>query len=203
MKIIDMKSLPAETAANLDDAKEGIVDALLNLTWQRASGAGPEGEMIFGAKPSLRFVSGFLLPRFEESGEQDETSDIHISAHGLDVQMAASARGNLVISVSFSIYVRTLPTWDELTKPELELFPNLPLRRDLEAAIREAMRERMTVARAAEEGKPADQRRPRRDLQQQIYRELLGTHGVEVSSDDWIVDAGVNPEQAGGTAESD
>ena len=192
-----------ETAANLDDAKEGIVDALLNLTWQRASGAGPEGEMIFGAKPSLRFVSGILLPRFEESGEQDETSDIHISAHGLDCQIAASARGNLVISVSFSIYVRTLPTWDELTKPELELFPNLPLRRDLEAAIREAMRERMTVARAAEEGKPADQRRPRRDLQQQIYRELLGTHGVEVSSDDWIVDAGVNPEQAGGTAESD
>lgn len=203
MKVIDLKSLPAETAANLDDAKEGIVDALLNLTWQRASGAGPEGTMIFGAKPSLRFVSGFLLPRFEESGEQDETSDIHISAHGLDCQIAAPARGNLVISVSFSIYVRTLPTWDELTKPELELFPNLPLRRDLEAAIREEMRERITVALAAEEGKPADQRRSRRDLQQQIYRELLGTHGVEVSSDDWIVDAGVNPEQAGGTPESD
>ncbi len=203
MKVIDLKSLPAEIAANLDDAKEGIVDALLNLTWQRASGAGPEGETIFGAKPSLRFVSGFLLPRFEEGGQQDETSDIHISAHGLDCQIAASARGNLVITVSFSIYVRTLPTWDELTKPELELFPNLPLRRDLEAAIREAMKEPMAAAIAAEETKPADQRRPRRDLQQQIYRELLGTHGVEVSSDDWVIDAGVNPEQAAGMPEAD
>jgi len=46
-----------------------------------------------------------LLPRFEESGEQDETSDIHISAHGLDCQIAGSAKGNLVISVSFSIYL--------------------------------------------------------------------------------------------------
>ena len=203
MKVIDLRSLPAGIAANLDDAKEGIVDALLNLTWQRTSGAGAEGETIFGAKPSLRFVSGFLLPRFEERGEQDETSDIHISAHGLDCQVARSAKGNLVISVAFSIYVRTLPSWDELTKPELELFPNPPLRRDLEAAIRDAMRERMTAALAAEETKPPDQKRQRRDLQQQIYRELLGNQGVEVSSDDWVVDAGVNPEQAAGTAETE
>jgi hypothetical protein len=203
MKVIDLRSLPAEIAANLDDAKEGIVDALLNLTWQRTSGAGAEGEIIFGTKPTLRFVSGFLLPRFEESGAQDETSDIHISAHGLDCQIAASAKGNLAISVAFSIYVRTLPSWDELTRPELELYPNITLRRDLEAAIRDAMRERMTVALAAEDGKPPDQRRQRRDLQQQIYRELLANHGVEVSSDDWVVDAGVNPEQAGGTTESD
>src|SRR5438552_508730 len=98
MKVTDLRSLPPEIAANLEDAKEGIVDALLNLTWQRASGAGAEGETIFGAKPSLRLVSGFLLPRFEESGQQDETSDIHISTHGLDCQISAKAKGNLVIT---------------------------------------------------------------------------------------------------------
>src|SRR5438874_174282 len=146
MKVIDLKTLPPQLALSLDDAKEAIVDALLNLTWQRASGAGAEGETIFGTKPSLRFVSGFLLPRFEEGGQQDETSDIHISAHGLDCQIAASATGSLVVTVSFYFYVRTLPTWDELTKPELELFPNLPLRRDVEAAIRDAMKEPMAAA---------------------------------------------------------
>ena len=187
---------PPGSCANLDDAKEGLVDALLNLTWQRASGAGAEGDIVFGTKPSLRFVSGFLLPRFEESGQQDETSDIHLSAHGLDCQIAASAKGDLAITVAFSIYVRTLPSWDELTKPELELFPNPPLRKDLEAAIRDTMRQRMTAALAAEETKPADQRRQRRDLQQHIYRELLGEHGVEVSSDDWVVDAGIHPDEA-------
>ena len=125
------------------------------------------------------------MPRFEEGGQQDETSDIHISAHGLDCQISASARGNLVITVSFSIYVRTLPTWDELQKRELELFPNLPLRRDLEAAIREEMRRTVDCRSCGREKvSPPTQRRSRRDLQQQIYRELLGTHGVEVSSDD-------------------
>ena len=203
MKVVDLKSLPPGIAANLDDVKEGLVDALLNLTWQRASGAGAEGETIFGTKPSLRFVSGFLLPRFEESGQEDETSDIHISAHGLDCQIASSAKGNLVISVIFSIYVRTLPSWDELTKPELEIFPNPPLRRDLDVAIRAAMRERMTFAVAAEEAKPGDKRRQRSDLQQEIYRELLGNNGVEVSSDDWVVDAGIDREQTAGTPETD
>src|SRR5450755_4705625 len=108
MKVVDLKSLPPMIAANLDDVKEGIVDALLNLTWQRASGAGSEGEIIFGTKPSLRFVSGFLLPRIEESCGQHETSDIPIGAHVLDVQIVGSAKGNLVVSAEFSIYVRAL-----------------------------------------------------------------------------------------------
>jgi hypothetical protein len=61
----------------------------------------------------------------------------------------------------------------------------------------------MAAAISAEEAKPADQRRQRRDLQQQIYRELLASHGVEVSPDDWVVDAGVNPEEAAGAPEAD
>jgi hypothetical protein len=123
MKIVDLRTLPANIASQVNDAKEGIVDALLNLTWQRCSGSGPEGETVFGAKSSLRFVSGFLLPRYEETGQIDETSDIHLSTHGLDCQIAADARGQLTVSTAFSIYVRALPAWDELVKPELELFP--------------------------------------------------------------------------------
>jgi hypothetical protein len=76
MKVADLKTPPAQLASKLDDAKEGIVDALLNLTWRRTSGAGTDGQIVFGVKPSLRFVSGFLLPRFEETGQRDETSDI-------------------------------------------------------------------------------------------------------------------------------
>jgi hypothetical protein len=203
MKIVDLRSQSPAISANLDDAKEALVDALLNLTWQRASGDGAEGATVFGTKPSLRFVSGFLLPRFEESGQQDETSDIHLSTHGMDCQIAASAQGTLVITAAFSIYVRALPSWDELTKPELELFPNLPLRKDIETAIREAMKLRITTAMAEEEAKPAEQRRQRRDVQQQIYRGLLAEHGVEVSSGDRIADAGRTPDAADGAAVAD
>lgn len=190
MKPVDLKTLPDDLRACLSDAKEGLVDALLNMTWQRASGAGPEGETVFGAKPSMRFASGFLLPRFEETGQRDETSDIHISTHGVDFQIAAAAAGPLTVSASFAIYVRTLPTWEDLTKPEFDLFPRHPLRKELEVEIRETMKRRMIEALAQEETKPPEQRLQKRDLQQRLYRELLLGHGVEVSSGGWLADGG-------------
>jgi hypothetical protein len=164
MRVVDLKALPAALAASVADTKEAVVDALLNLTWQRASGAGPNGARVFGTKPSLRFVSGFLLPRFEETGQQDETSDIHISTHGLDLQVAAGAKGPLTVRTFSAIYVRALPTWSEITRPELDLFPNPPLRPDLEANIRATMRDRLRAALAAEETKPSEQRRQRGEL---------------------------------------
>ena len=187
--IANLKTLRPDIADRITDAKEGLVDALLNLTWQRCSGDGPDGETVCGTKPSLRFVSGFLLPRYEETGQEDETSDIHLSTHGIDCQIVAGAQGNLTIDVAFSIYVRALPEWQELVRPELDLFPNPPLRRDLEQAIRDTMRQRLADAKAAEAKKPTDQRRHYHDLQQEIYRALLTEHGVRVSLDGWVADA--------------
>lgn len=190
MKIADLNALPAEEAKLLNDAKEGIVDALLNLTWQRASGTGPEGEIVFGTKPSLRFVSGFLLPRYEATGQIDETSDIHLSTHGFDCQIATDATGELTVSIDFAIYVRVLPDWSELIRPALDLFPNPPLRKEVENSIREEMKNRKAAAEAAEAAKPEEQRKHYRDLQQQIYQALLAEYGVRVSSaDTWITDA--------------
>ena len=204
MKVADLKTPPAQLAAKLDDAKEGIVDALLNLTWRRTSGAGTDGEAVFGVKPSLRFVSGFLLPRFEETGQRDETSDIHISTHGLDLQIAKNADGQLAVRAAFSLYVRTLPTWGELLSPKYDLFPNHPLRRDVEASVRDEMKRRLEVALAQIADKPADEvRRSRRDLQQTIYRELLGQHGVALSASDTVIDAGEPSDEAESAAEPD
>src|SRR5262249_15766836 len=146
MKLTDLKTLPQPLNLKLEDCKEAIVDALLNLTWRRVSGAGPDGETGFAVKPSLRFVSGFLLPRFEGTGQHDDTSDIHISTHGLDLQIAKYATGELIINVDFSFYVRALPNWEELTSPQHDLYPNHPLRRDIEASIRNEMKRRLGAA---------------------------------------------------------
>src|SRR5580700_9357016 len=180
MKIADLKA-GSLAAINLEDAKEALVDALLNMTWHRASGAGSEGDLVFAVKPSLRFVSGFLLPRFEETGQLDETSDIHISTHGLDLQIAAGAKGEFTVAAEFVIYVRALPSWEELTAAQHDLFPSHPLRRDLDAAIGREMKPLLIEALAAQESKPADQRRSRGDIQQIIYRQLLAQNGVEVA----------------------
>ncbi len=189
MKTVDLKELPPALASRVNDAKEGLVDALLNLTWQRSSGAGPDGEIVYGTKPSLRFASGFLLPRYKETGQEDETSDIHLSTHGIDCQIAADMAGDLTVSASFSIYVRALPSWDELVKQELDLYPNPPLRKELESAVLEEMKERLDVALAEEESRPEDQRRHRREIQQEIYRTLLAEHGVRLSDDGWVAGA--------------
>ena len=190
MKVADLNALSGEEGKRVNDAKEAVVDALLNLTWQRASGSGPDGEVVFGTKPSLRFVSGFLLPRYEADSQIDETSDIHISTHGLDCQIDAHATGKLVVRLDFSIYVRVLPEWSELVRPELDLFPNPPLRKDLEDSIREEMKTRIAAAREKEAAKPEGQRKQYPDLQQEIYQQLLAEHGVRVSSSDaWVADA--------------
>ena len=136
----------------------------------------------------MRFVSGFLLPRYEESGQQDETSDIHLSTHGLDCQIRADARGELTVNADFSIYVRVLPTWEELTAPQLDMFPNPPLRRDLEQTIRDTMKRRLATEKALDEQKPPEERRNHRELQQELYHAVLTEHGVHVSSGAWVAD---------------
>lgn len=188
MNIADLRAAVPPLAERLNDAKEALSDALLNLTWQRASGAGDEGATVFGAKPSLRFVSGFLLPRYEETGQEDETSDIHLSTHGLDFQIGAAASGSLIVRPTFAIYVRALPSWEELTDQRLQIFPNPPIEKEIETTIRGAMKDRLAEAVARNGALPESERRQRRDLQQEIYRALLAEHGVRVSSEGWVAD---------------
>jgi hypothetical protein len=145
MKLADLRNLPANLASVITDAKEALVDALLNRTWQRCSGWGSEGSFVYGVKPSQRFVSGFLLPRFDELGVQDETSDIHISAHGLDFQVLSGAHGVVIVTVQLSIYIRVLPGWNELINPSLDIMPRPPIKRDIQLLITDATRQRLSV----------------------------------------------------------
>lgn len=189
MKLADLRNLPPNLALVITDAKEALVDALLNRTWQRCSGWGSEGSFVYGVKPSQRFVSGFLLPRFDELGVQDETSDIHISAHGLDFQVLSESEGVVAVTVRLSIYIRVLPEWKELINPSLDIMPQPPIRRDIQLLITDATRQRLMIEFTEDMRKAPDGRKARRVLQQQIYREELLRYGVRVS-DDGIV-AGV------------
>ena len=70
---------------DLTEAKEAVVDALLAMTISRCTGEDRDGDIIYGARPSSRLVSGFLLPRFDETGLEDETSDIRLVTIGVDL----------------------------------------------------------------------------------------------------------------------
>jgi hypothetical protein len=143
------RRLRANSNVDLTEAKEAIVDALLALTIQKCTGAGEAGDFVFGAKPSAKFVSGFLLPRFDASGSDDETSDIHLSTMGVDLQVAAAQSGVVTIDPDLSIYVRQLPTWEDISDPRHEIVPRAELSRDTRQTVEARARQYINEAIAA------------------------------------------------------
>ena len=110
---------PAKIGTTL---KEGIVDALLNVTYSRISGHGAEGEVLFGARPRAVLSSAFLLPRLlqEESGDE-VTQPIRITAHGLDLQILRNVPGKIEVKPSLQVYVRVLPAAEDLNRPDCKI----------------------------------------------------------------------------------
>lgn len=102
--------------------KEAVVDALVNLTFRRISGHGPDGEVLFGFRPRSLFSSAFLLPRPATLGESDEvTQPIHISAHGLDFQIRQNVSGQIVVTPRLQVYVRVLPSTADMSRPDCQM----------------------------------------------------------------------------------
>lgn len=105
--------------------KEAVCDAILERTRRMVSGDGEVGGMILGAKPSRVLSSGFVLPRIDEDGD-DESSDIRLAAHGLDFRLRA-APGTLQITPSLAVYVRVLPSAEDLFARGGRLIPRAEL----------------------------------------------------------------------------
>lgn len=99
--------------------KEAVVDSLLNVVFSRISGHGPEGETLFGARPRAVLSSAFLLPPLPLRGPGDEvTQPIRITAHGIDLQIFHQEDGAISVKSSFQVYVRILPSVDDLKRPD-------------------------------------------------------------------------------------
>ena len=149
-----MKPVVLNDAAHgdLETLKEAVCDSLINLTFERVSGFGPSGAMVFGRKPSRHFVSGFLAPGFDPTGQDDETSDIRINTHGLDFTVSRSEADEIEVSASIAVYVRALPEWDETQTPGYGLVPVFQptpeIQRELRAAVREHMAKRDSNGRS-------------------------------------------------------
>ena len=111
-----LRADPSEIPTTL---KEAVVDALVNLTFRRISGHGPDGDVLFGFRPRSLFCSAFILPRPATLGESDEvTQPIHISAHGLDFQVKQDTPELIVLRPRLQVYVRVLPTTADMARPD-------------------------------------------------------------------------------------
>ena len=131
----------AGQGVDFTEVKEAMVDGLLRLTEQHCTGEGSDAEIIYGARPSSRLVSAFLLPRYDRSGNEDETSDIHIATMGVDLQVAAGTAGTVTIEPALSVYVRELPSWSEIADPRNDMMPQVQLSREARQAVEQRARQ--------------------------------------------------------------
>jgi hypothetical protein len=153
--------------------KEAVCDAVLERTRRLVSGEGVHGIVILGEKPSRVLSSAFVLPRLNEDGD-DESSDIKIPAHGIDLRVRPAA-GVLRVQPHLSVYVRALPGAAELFARDGRLIP----RADFNDAARQHVKDQINRRAAAEipRGTPSSERAVRRAA---ISREIYIAMGVGV-----------------------
>jgi hypothetical protein len=176
--------------------KEAVCDAILERTRRVVSSEGSHGAVVLGEKPSRTLSSGFILPRLNEDGD-DESSDIKIAAHGMDLRVRP-ADGILRVRVSLSVYVRALPSAAELFARAGRFIP----RADFNDAARQLAKQQIDRRASAEipQGTPSGERAARRAA---ISREVYIAMGVGVPAaarlpggderDDMAVGDGVPP----------
>lgn len=153
--------------------KEAVCDAILERTRKAVSGDGVYGAVVLGEKPSRVLSSGFILPRLNEDGD-DETSDIRIAAHGMDVRIRPTS-GAVLVQPQLCVYVRAIPTSGELFARGGRLIP----RADFNDAARQHIRDEVN-RRAAASSPPDPSPRGRAAWRAEITREVYASMGVSV-----------------------
>ena len=110
---------------------------MLERTRKVVSGEGEFGAAIYRQHPSRVLTSGFLLPRLSLNGD-DESTDITIALHGLDTHLQADSDGAIEVVPRFNVYVRALPTVEDIFNATLGLVPRPELSAEA-SAKRKAM----------------------------------------------------------------
>lgn len=183
------KVFPAEAfGPQHQELKEAVCDALVNLTVERVSGAGPDGAHLYDVKPSRAVVSGHLLPRFDERGD-DDTSDITLSTLGMDLELHCDVPGHARLTPAFSTYIRILPAWDDLVDAgrcgQVEFRLDPAIQRQIDDYIRDQRKLRLAAAgltgqdpEDADDTSRADRMARRRAIRDALRREAFAQHGI-------------------------
>jgi hypothetical protein len=151
----DPRALDGMSWDERQELKEAVCDAVLERARQVVTGDGAYGSVILNERPSRKLSSGFILPRLDSDGD-DESSDIRIATHGLDFRIRPGGHGAIVVSPTLNVYVRALPSSEELFARNGWLIPQADFNQQAKARIKDAINQR---ARAEiPQGTPAQER---------------------------------------------
>jgi hypothetical protein len=205
----------SQLAAVPQELKEAVCNALVNLTVARVSGSDSEGRVLFGRSPRRSIVSGQLLPRFDLTGQDDETSDIRIAALGVDFHLDADANGSSTVTPRFSVYIRVFPDWSEIADEALGLDIEFKLRPAvqiaIDARIAQLRSQRFTEAGVATPDWPRlnpEQRQRiqlrRSEIQVEVRRQAYLEQGIELGQvdDQFLVTISPNDDDSDSSATS-
>ena len=169
---------PAHVSTTL---KEAVVDSLLNLTFARISGHGPDGEVLYGSRPRSILASAFLLPPLRALGSGDEvTQPIRITAHGFDCQIHRDVAGTVTVRPRLQVYVRVLPSVDDLKRPDCA--PRFRLddavRRTLQTQTSDALKARWSIESAGKTYKRRSDHPQWKTIEQEVRDQVLEQMGL-------------------------
>lgn len=184
----------SELAAIDVELKEAVCDALVNALAQRLAGADEHGRNLLGSSPRRGIFAGQLLPRFDTSGQDDETTDIRIATVGVDLIAVAGASATMRVTPRFSVYLRVIPDWSDLVAGGGELEFDFRLRTNIQQQIDDAIRtERIPALQAAGVDKPdwkgmdearrSKVRATRAQILAQVRRKAYAAHGIKLLAD--------------------
>lgn len=154
--------------------KEAVCDAIVERTRRVVSGAGEQGRFILGSKPSRVLSSGFILPRHDQNGD-DESSDIRLPAHGLDLRVRGDD-GQIEITPTMSVYIRVFPTAEDLFQRDGRQLPRAELSKEAELMVKEQIKQRMGNAAELPSG------RARAEMKTAVAAEVYQAMGIVVPS---------------------
>jgi hypothetical protein len=162
--------------------KEAIAESLLTNLHQAVSGGSVRGRVVLGSRPSVRYVSGFLesIAVARNSGSVvDETANpIHTITMGMDFQVVRGGGAVIHAKPKGAVYVRVLPTTQDLINNTTKLTLQQGVRRDINGRIQEEMekfgQERADLLESDKNAFYRERSELRRNLMGQILRSQLG-----------------------------
>lgn len=119
--------------------KEAVVEGVVRRAHDRITGRGDLGKIVLGDPPTKLFAAGFLLPAVKAANvpgegpvETEVTSPIHLATMGMSFQVVRNAPGRIVIKPKGAVYVRVLPSTEDMSRAEM----TFGLSKEMERAVR-------------------------------------------------------------------
>lgn len=191
-----MKGLSDVELSRIDvELKEAICDSLVNSLAARVSGMDERGKVAFGTSPRRGIFSAQLLPRFDATGTDDETSDIRIATLGMDFVLSEDAEGLIWLQPRFSVFLRVIPEWNDFVMAGGPLDFDFKLDAEVQREIDERIRaERQPALEAAgvatpkwsemDEAARAKVRARRAKILGDVRRKAYADHGIKLLNED-------------------